>query len=140
MSRPSPAPLPTSLVVKNGSKIRETRSVGMPRDLDNHGVFVVACPDEDPAASVQGIDGVINQICPHLIQLRPIRLNSWQALVILADDLDSWAQLVPKHQKRFFDAFVHIDLLLWSSVHVRVLFDGPTCCAITARFGTSLGP
>ena len=96
----------------------------MPRDLDNHGVFVVACPDEDPAASVQGIDGVINQICPHLIQLRPIRLNSWQALVILADDLDSGPQLVTKDQERLFDAFVHSDLLLWSSVHVRVLFDG----------------
>ena len=30
MSSPSPVPLPTSLVVKNGSKIRETTSAGMP--------------------------------------------------------------------------------------------------------------
>jgi len=37
------------------------------RDLDNHRVVVVACPDEDLPASVQGIDGVINEIRPDLI-------------------------------------------------------------------------
>ena len=73
MSRPRPVPLPTGLVVKNGSKIRSRCSGGMPGPLSTIrtiDVLAVAGGGHvDAAALGHRVQCVVDQVRPDLVQL-----------------------------------------------------------------------
>ena len=81
MSRPRPVPSPMSLVVKNGSKMRPATSAGMPGPSSMTRTTTVspARAGFDPhVAARRGVDGVVDQVRPHLVQLAAVALDGGQ--------------------------------------------------------------
>ena len=73
IDRPRPVPLPTGLVVKNGSKIRSRIAGSMPLavvgDVDLDAAVGRAGADGDVAAGRAGVDGVGDQVQDDLVDL-----------------------------------------------------------------------
>ena len=73
MSRPRPVPFPTGLVVKNGSNMRSRISAGMPGavvDDAHHDALPLTVGGHLDAAGIRhGIEGVVDQIRPDLVEL-----------------------------------------------------------------------
>ena len=72
-------PWPTSLVVKNGSNARAATSGGMPGagvgDLDDDRVAVGAGADRQRALAVHGVDGVVDEVGPDLVELAGVGVD-----------------------------------------------------------------
>ena len=72
-----PRPVPRSLVVKNGSKIRASRSSGIPgpesRDLDLHCVLPAAGGDASAPAGAHRLARVAQEVQQQLAELAPRR-------------------------------------------------------------------
>ena len=124
-SRPMPVPLPTSFVVKKGSKIavlqlgRDARPVV--GDFDDHvrrrrAMCVIVITPSRPTASMA--------LSMRFVQTWFISpagtVIPRQRPVVDALDLDALLQLVAKDAQRVFDAVMDVDLLLRSAVHVGV--------------------
>ena len=81
MSRPSPAPWPTSFVVKNGSKMRPwiSRDAGAVVDNSNqHAVAFHVASHLDAAADRDGVQRVVDQVYPHLVEFGAHRMRAGQ--------------------------------------------------------------
>src|SRR5438046_1379219 len=87
-------------------------------NLDDYDILCASRPDGNLPSAFIRVDGVVNQIGPHLVQLSPVRSNWGHILVVVAQNLDSLPELVSKNQKRLFDAVVDVDLLLRGPIHV----------------------
>ena len=109
MSSPRPVPWPTGLVVKNGVEHARPllgRDPGpVVPDLDAHAVPLPPGAQREPPAVVHGVDGVVDEVRPDLVQLRAGGLDRRQVGVEVADDLDVLlAQLVPEQRERALEA------------------------------------
>ena len=93
MSSPRPVPLPTSFVVKNGSNARACTFGRHPGsgvgDLDDNMLAFDAgrCPKR--ALALHGVDGVVHQVRPDLIELAWYRFDAWHVVGVVADNCDA---------------------------------------------------
>ena len=111
--------MPTSFVVKNGSKIFGCRSSGMPGavvvDLEHDGFLIRVVPgaDDERAAAVGGqhrLLGVDDQVQQHLLHLVAVREHLGQAGGERVDDRDVGDALFVRAQRqRFAHHLVHVD-------------------------------
>ena len=113
MSRPRPVPLPTSLVVKNASNARAATSGGMPGP-----VSPISTTTSSPSAAVatrsvpgavHRVDGVVDQVGPHLVELAGVRLDRRHVGAVVAHHRDAVAELVAEHHQRALEALGHVD-------------------------------
>ena len=117
MSSPRPGALADRL--RREERVEDARlaaSAGMPRsvvaDLDETRWPWLARAHGDPAASADGVDRVVDQVRPDLVELGPRRLDGRQVGVELAHDLDLLrAQLVRQQRERALEALVDVDRL-----------------------------
>src|SRR6266487_3719323 len=93
-------------------------------DLDQSAVAVAAGPDRQGAVAVHGVDGVVDQVGPDLIQLARVGEQLWQRAVVVAYHLDACAEfeLVREHRQGCVEPVMDIDLLQRRPVHLGVLF------------------
>ena len=114
MSRPRPVPWPTSLVVKNGSKMRRCSSGGMPEpgvaDLDQHAIAVAGRADRQGPFAAHGVDGVVDDVGPHLVQLAAPGADLGEGAVVVTDDRHALLELVGQDHQRALEAVVDVDL------------------------------
>src|ERR1039458_7218345 len=163
VSRPSPVPCPTPLVVKNGSKIWAWTFGGMPgplwpfstsrrsrsrpdtlvseellenmgldfrrdarsvvADFDQQAIQLAGGADAQFALALHGVDGVVDQVGPDLVQLAAARADLRQAAVEIELHIDTLFEAVPQHQQRAFDPLVDVHFLLRTLIHISVLFN-----------------
>ena len=80
MSRPSPVPLPTSLVVKNGSKARPRPPAACParcrRSRPRRRSPSARVRDAQGARAVHRVDGVVDEVGPDLVELAGVAPRS----------------------------------------------------------------
>ena len=124
MSRPRPVPLPTSLVVKNGSKARACTSGVMPWPLS-----VISTTTWSPSRRVANrsvpvpvhrVDGVVDEVGPHLVQLRRVDLDRREVGVERAARRSMSCELRREHGERALDPLVEVDDLQRGAIHLRV--------------------
>ncbi len=115
MLRPSPVPLPTSLVVKNGSKILLVVSSLMPgptvHDLDVDASAVGSRAHGDVALVGDRLDGVGQQVEEDLADLAGVALHR-RNVAVLAVDVDPALEFALQQAQRLVDAFVQIGRLV----------------------------
>ena len=80
MSSPRPVPLPTSLVVKNGSNARACTSAASPRrcrpnSTTTHVAVGPRSTSRSVPLTVHGVDRVVDEVRPHLVELAGVRLD-----------------------------------------------------------------
>ena len=92
-------------------------------DFHHHLVVIQKCGDADLPRSFDRVDGVIEQIRPHLVEFAAVGHDSWNRAIVLARDRDL-LELVAQHRQRVLNPFVHVHLLHRRLVHVRIRFDG----------------
>src|SRR5215470_13889471 len=74
--------------------LRNARSVVF--NLDNDPPVLSARADGDFALAVHRIDGVVDQICPHLVKPAAVGAYSGHVLAVVAVNIDAALQLVAK--------------------------------------------
>ena len=83
MSRPRPVPCPTGLVVKNGSKMRSRICAGMPAPLSTTRtttlLMVAVCQHLDAARVGDGVEGIVDQVHPDLVEFAGEAANARKA-------------------------------------------------------------
>ena len=107
MSRPRPVPLPTSLVVKNGSKAWACTSAACRsrcrRSRPRRG-GVGGRADGQGAGAVHGVDGVVDEVGPDLVELAGIGGDRWRPSIVVPPTVMPVAQLVAHHHQRAVEA------------------------------------
>jgi hypothetical protein len=79
----------------------------------------------EAAVVAQRVERVVDQVRPHLVELRARGLDARQRGVEVADDLDpAVAQLVGEHGERALEALVDVDALARPLVEVGVVAHG----------------
>jgi hypothetical protein len=78
---------------------------------------------EDPGA-VHGVDRVVDEVRPHLVELAGVGLDARQALVVLPDDADPALELVVEDDQCVVQALAHVHVLHRRLVHVGVGLEG----------------
>ena len=92
-------PLPTSLVVKNGSNARACTSGGIPGPVSAISTttwLAVGARVEIRSVplAVHGVDRVVDQVRPDLVELAGVGLDPRHVGAVVADDGDAVAELV----------------------------------------------
>ena len=129
MARPWPVPLPTSLVVKNGSKMRERTSTGIPLPVSP--IAISTCSSSTRVAtrilplSARALDhvgdrmrGVDDQIEDHLVDLAGVAVHQRQ-LVETGFDLGDVFVFVGGDDQRARDRLVDVDLRHLLAIRMR---------------------
>src|SRR5580692_1939221 len=80
--------------------------------------------DSEFAFAIHGIDGIVNEVGPDLIEFATIATDARQVGSVFADNGDAGFQAVPKNFQRVFEIFVEIDFLHSGLVHVGIALDG----------------
>ena len=80
--------------------------------------------DSEFAFAIHGVDGIVNEVGPDLIEFATIATDARQVGSVFADNGDAGFQAVAKNFQRVFEIFVEIDFLHGGLVHVRVALDG----------------
>ena len=103
MSSPRPVPRPISFVVKNGSNARACTSERHARpgiaDLDHEHVGFGSGRDAQGPGALHGVDRVVDQVRPDLVELARDRLDAGQVGFVVAHHDDVVAQLVREHDQ-----------------------------------------
>ena len=125
MCRPSPVPTPGALVVKKGSNRRGRTSAGMPGPVSQMRTWTPPSSvgigvDVDRAAAVHGVRRVVDQVGPHLVELRPVGLDLRQVRRVVPRHVDPGAQLGTQDDQRVVQALAHVDALHRRLVEVGV--------------------
>jgi hypothetical protein len=71
--------------------------------------------------AAHGVDGVVDQVGPDLVELAGEGEDVRQRAVVVAHHLDAVVQLVAEHGERGVEAVVHVEGLQRGPVHLRVL-------------------
>src|ERR1700739_4320973 len=97
---------------------------GVVPDLDYHtsGVAIYAHPKFPPA--VDGVDRVIDDVGPNLIQLTAERIHEKRDRLVITLDLHSAFELVVQNRQGAFQALYNINVLLRRLVHEGVFLNG----------------
>ena len=121
-------PLPTSLVVKNGSKARAATSAGMPAPVSPISTTTWRSSawraDGQGAVAVHRVDGVVDQVGPHLVELAGVRRDRRHGVVVVAHDGDAVAQLVAEHDQGALEPVGDVDVLDGGAVELGVGLHG----------------
>ena len=91
-------------------------------DLDLDPILGPRRPEQQLALAGHGVDRVVDQVGPDLIQLGAVPGDPWQLGVIVARDGDI-AELVPQDHQGAFEPFPNVDLLHGAAIHERVVLD-----------------
>ena len=88
-------------------------------DLD-HGAFAIGARcDSDRALLAERIDRVVEQVRPHLIELRSTNRELGQRAIVVAHKRDRCVlELVAENRQRRLKTFVQIDLHEAASIHI----------------------
>src|SRR2546422_9971243 len=73
--------------------------------------------DANLAGALHGVDGVINQVRPDLVEFAAVGHDAWNSAVEFARDGDVF-EFVAEHGQRIFDALVNVHFLHRGFVHV----------------------
>src|SRR2546423_6940116 len=89
-------------------------------DLDDD--IVPLGPRRQPqrACSVHRVDGVVDEVGPHLVEFAGVSLDVGDAGAVVTDDRDTVAELVPEHYQGALEAVRYVDPLYRCPVHLRV--------------------
>ena len=82
----------------------------------------------DRALAAHGVDRVVDQVRPDLVELARVRLDARQIGREVAPMLTPALQLVPEDDQRVLQPLAHVDLLHGSAVEVRVALTAFTMC------------
>src|SRR5580700_7822560 len=80
--------------------------------------------DSEFTFAIHGIDGVVNEVGPDLIEFAAIATNARQVGSVFTDNGDAGFQSVAKNFQRVLEVFVEIDFLQGGLVHVGIALDG----------------
>src|SRR5919106_4007330 len=89
-------------------------------DLDDQAVAVAAGADGQPALAVHalhGVDGVLDQVGPDLVELAGVGRQQRQRPVVVAHHLDARLQLVLEHGQGRLQPLVEVEPLQRAAVH-----------------------
>ncbi len=90
-------------------------------DLDLRRVVASPGPEGERAVAAHRLQRVVDQVRPHLVQLRAVHRNVGQHSVVVAHDLDLVADLAAQHHQGALQQLVDVEDLMWRAVHLRVL-------------------
>ena len=76
--------------------------------------------DTERSVRVHGIDGVLDDVRPYLVELDRVRLDLRHAGPVIADDGDAVLQPLPEHYQGAVDTFCDVDELQRGPVKLRV--------------------
>ena len=124
MFSPRPVPEPGGFVVTNGIEDRVDEVLGNARtrisDLDDHVGAASTGGDDDLSRALHCVDGVVEDVGPHLIELTPERFDRRKVVRVLSPNVDADFQPTPQHQKGIVEPFVDVNALRRRLVEVRV--------------------
>ena len=103
---------------------RDARSIV--GDFDQQAIDLARRADTQLALSLHGVDGVVDQVGPDLVQVAAARADLRQGAVEIELHRDAVFQPVTEHQQRAFEALVDVHFLIGPLVHVGVLFNRRT--------------
>src|SRR5215211_2639648 len=89
-------------------------------NLEPHPVAVHGGAYGERAVTVHGLDGVVDQIGPYLVQLAGVDGDLRQRRIEVLDDLDAF-ELAGQHHQGALEPEVDVDAFVRRTVHVRVL-------------------
>ena len=114
--QPEPSPLAYLFRRKEGIEDTSTQLGRNPSslvdDLNQHSVLLMSCPNAKLSMPVHGVNRIVNQVRPYLIELASLSQDTRQLGIVVPDDLDASAELVPEDHQGLLDPFMNIDLLL----------------------------
>ena len=87
-------------------------------DFNNQLIVLKACCNADSAGAFDSVDGVVNKICPNLVEFAAIRHDARHGAVKRARQRHVF-QLVAQHGQGALDAFVNVHLLHGRLIHER---------------------
>src|SRR5580658_6749074 len=93
-------------------------------DFDHGATVVAVSSDAKLAGSVHGVDRVVDNVRPDLVELAAKRIHEERNEIVLALHRYSSLQLVIQDRKRSLQAPYHIDVLDRRLIHVGVFLDG----------------
>src|SRR5579859_1968540 len=93
------------------------------RNLDQDVLILTGSTNPNRPAALKGIDGIINQIRPDLIELAAIDHNTWQTPVIVTLHSNATFELERHDVQRVFQASMDVDILARRLIHVGIGFD-----------------
>ena len=70
--------------------------------------------------AVHGSDGVVNNVCPDLVQFAPVSFNRRQVLGIVAMHDDTLLQPAAEHHQRVFQPCMQVNILNWRLIKIGV--------------------
>src|ERR1035438_5904672 len=79
-------------------------------DLHHHLVVIQKRGDTDFSCSFDRVNGIVEQIGPHLVEFPAISQDPWNRAIVLARDSDV-LEFVPEHRQRVLDSLMHVDFL-----------------------------
>ena len=92
-------------------------------DLHDDAGVVGARAHGQHALPVHRVDGVVDEVGPHLVELADVRLDRRHARGVLAPHLDPVAELVRQHGDGAVETLGHVGGLQGATVHLRVDLD-----------------
>src|ERR1700693_692975 len=93
-------------------------------DFDDGIVEFARGVDSEFAFAIHGIDGIVNEVGPDLIEFATITADARQVGSVFADNGDAGFEAVAKNFQRVFEIFVEIDFLHGGLVHIGIALDG----------------
>src|SRR5437763_15312742 len=93
-------------------------------DLDEDAVAFPGGPHGQRALAAHGVDGVVDEVGPDLIQLARLRADLGKAAVVVADNLHTLLELVAQDDQRALEPVVHVDRPEGALVEVAVVLHG----------------
>lgn len=96
-------------------------------NLHNDPGAILRSTQSEYTATIHGIDGVVNEIAPHLVQLAAVGLEDGEGRIILPPYFNPLLKFVAQDDQRIFQALMDVDRLDWRLVEVYIRFEGCDC-------------
>jgi len=93
-------------------------------DFDHRPVTVAAGADRDRSRAVHGVDGVVEQVRPDLVQLAAVGRHRERIAVVFAMDVDAVLQFGAQNDERVVEPLVQVDRLNRCLPEERVALEG----------------
>ena len=93
-------------------------------NFDYNAIVLAIRSDTKLAFAVHGVNRVVDDVGPNLIQFTPERIHEKRNALVVALHDDSVFELVVQDGQRGFQALYDVDVLQRSLVHVGVFLDG----------------
>src|SRR5881397_3367156 len=91
-------------------------------DLDEHALLLGQRPDSEHSLPFHGVDCVVDEVCPYLVELAAVRLDE-RDIAVLPSYLDTFLELVLQDDERGIETFAEIHFLHGSLVEIGVRLD-----------------